>query len=352
MGIFRFLRGDSEVQKVPRVDLELIRTCNHRCAHCYNVWGAPAPAESREPLPTDRYLAMMDRLVAQSGVSQITITGGEPMLRPDALEIVGHACELVPTVQLISNASLLDRATITSLARAGVHSVQLTFLAGQAEEHDRLKGAVGSFEQTVRAALDLRDEGVAAQACFVALAPNAHALEEVLELCLALDIRTLAYNRMSPAGAAVEQVNAMMPSVEQVEANLRTADVLGRRWEIRVATAMPIPPCLIRLERYPWIEYGFCSTGTHSPNLVVDPAGDLRPCNLSSQVLGNVLSDDWGKMMRHAYLRRFSRALPKICRGCTHAPMCRGGCKESALATYGSLEHAEPFLQRALDDDE
>ncbi len=354
MGIFQFLKGDSTKVKVPRIDLELTRACNHRCAHCYNVWNAPGedPAgDPKEALPTDRYLEMMDRLVEHSGVTQITITGGEPLLRPDAPQIIRHASELVDTVQVISNGSRLDRQTAALFGELGVHSVQLTFLAATPEKHDRLKGYEGSFEQTVRAALDLRDEGVAVQVCFVALGTNCDELQEVLELCLALNVKTLAYNRMSPAGAAIEQVAGLMPTVEQVEANLRTADALGRKWKIRVATAMPIPPCLIRLERYSWVEYGFCSTGTHSPNLVVDPCGDLRPCNLSSQVVGNVLKKNWGRMMRHRYLKRFNRALPEVCRGCTHEATCRGGCKESALATYGSLEHPEPFLQRALDQE-
>ena len=350
MGIFR-----ADVKKVPRIDLELTRTCNHRCAHCYNVWNsteADSPAGGAEPLATEAYLAMMERLVAQSGVSQITITGGEPLLRPDAMEIIGKACDLVSTVQVITNGSRLDRQTATRFKELGVHSVQLTFLAARPEEHDRLKGAEGSFEQTVRAALDLRDEGLPVQVCFVALGSNCEELAEVMELCLALGVNTLAYNRMSPAGAATVQVADLVPTVEQVEANLRTADALGRKWNIRVATAMPIPPCLIRLERYRWVEYGFCSTGTHSPNLVVDPCGDLRPCNLSSTVLGNVVTRDWRRLMKHRYLKRFNRALPEVCRGCTHDKTCRGGCKESALATYGSLEAPEPFLQKALEPEE
>ena len=51
---------------------------------------------------------------------------------------------------------------------------------------------------------------------------------------------------------------------------------------------MPIPPCLMRLERYRWVKFGFCSTGSHAPNIVIDGKGNVRSCNLSSGVLGNI----------------------------------------------------------------
>ncbi len=54
-----------------------------------------------------------------------------------------------------------------------------------------------------------------------------------------------------------------------------------------VATAMPIPPCLIRHQRYPRVRFGFCSVGTASPNVTIDPLGNVRSCNLSSAILGN-----------------------------------------------------------------
>lgn len=351
MGI---LSGD---YKVPRLDLELTTACDHRCAHCYNVWNTPqgAGGPGRDyptgQLDTEGYLELMQRAVAGSGADQLTLTGGEPLLRADAAQLVQRACELVSSVSLVSNAAHLDRPMVRRLASAGLASVQLTLLAAEAAKHDRFKGAPGSFDSTVRAALDLRDEGLTAQVCFVASNETWAEFEEVLELCFALGVRSVAYNRVAPAGAAAPRAAALVPLIEQVEANLQTAEELGRRWQIQVATAMPIPPCLVRLERYPWVRFGFCSTNTSSPNLVLDPLGNVRPCNLSSTLLGNVLERDWRAIMRHRYLGKFARALPRVCRGCTHEASCRGGCKESALATFGSLSHPEPLLQDALDPD-
>ena len=157
-------------------------------------------------------------------------------------------------------------------SRAGLKSAQLTLLSPEREQHDELKGAV-CFDDTVRAAFHLQRAGVAVQICFVAMAANADRFQEVLELCAVLGLKNVSYNRMSPTGGAVHHIERLMPTIEQVEANLRVANDLAPQLGISVGTAMPIPPCLVRMEDYPNVRFGFCSTGTQAPNIVVDPRG-------------------------------------------------------------------------------
>lgn len=343
---------DGEHPTVPRLDFELSTGCDHRCAHCYNVWNArPGDAQAEydpgRPLKTAAFKALMTKAVTQSGCTHLTLTGGEPLLRADALEVVRHACSLVPSVHLITNGSHVPPAVAEGLRDAGVRSVQLTFLAADREKHDRLKGAV-CFDDTCRAALALTEAGVTVQCCYVAMRENAGELEGVLELCCALGIRSVSYNRMSPTGAAIHHVGRLMPTVEDVEADLEVAQALGPRLQIRVGTAMPLPPCLFRLDRYPWVQFGFCSTGSDSPNLVVDPSGNVRSCNLSTGVLGNLVRQDWAEIMANPYPRTFKANVPEICRGCAYERSCQGGCKESGYATFGDHTHPEPFVWLAL----
>lgn len=337
------------VERSPQLDFELVGGCDHRCGHCYNVWNAkpddPAGAYETGHLPTNEYKAMMTRAVKQSGAEHITITGGEPLLRKDALEIIEHAATLVPSVQLITNGSHVDEAAATRLAKAKVRSVQLTLLSADRERHDRLKGAV-CFDDTIEAAIRLSQHGVAVQVCFVAMKENHDDFEGVMELCFALGVRSIAYNRMSPTGWAIHEIDRLMPLVEQVEAHLEIAERLGPRWRIGVSTAMPIPPCLIDLGHYRWVKFGFCSTGTASPNITIDPVGNVRSCNLSSHKMGNVLDHDWGRILDDDYYRSFRSIVPEQCKGCEYERTCNGGCKESARATFGRLDHAEPFLHQ------
>lgn len=339
--------------RIPRLDFELSPACDHACGHCYNVWNADQADPQGgfklgKQLDTPGLMALMRKAVEQTGCEHITLTGGEPLLRKDALELVELACQLVPSVQIITNGSHVPPETARRLAAARVRSVQLTLLAGNRALHDELKGAV-CFDDTCRAALDLADAGVPTQVCFVAMDQNRGELVRVLELCLVLRVRQLVYNRMSPTGGAIHQIARLMPTPEQLDEDLEVLETLGRAYGIAVGTAMPIPPCLVRVERFEHVQFGFCSTGTSSPNIVVDAAGDVRSCNLSSGVLGNLVRQDWAAIHANPYQTEFKRNLPEMCRGCAYASSCQGGCKESAFATFGDHTHPEPLVWLATD---
>jgi radical SAM protein with 4Fe4S-binding SPASM domain len=169
----------------------------------------------------------------------------------------------------------------------------------------------------------------------------------VFELCFALGVRAITYNRMSPTGGAIHSVADLLPQAAEIEANLRTAERLGKRWKIHVSTAMPIMPCLVRIGSFKWVKFGFCSTGSYSPNIVIDAQGNVRSCNLSSEVLGNVVEQPFMEIMKSTYQQDFVRTLPEVCRGCAYERSCQGGCKESAFAVFGSLAHPEPLLHLA-----
>lgn len=340
--------------RIPRLDFELTAGCDHKCSHCYNVWTADegdpqAGYDTTLPLRTEALMALMARAIEESGCRHVTLTGGEPLLRKDALRIIELVCSLVPSVTLITNGSHITEQTAAALARFGVRQVQLTLLAGNRELHDRLKGAV-CFDDTVRAALRLSDAGVPVQACYVAMKENAGQLTEVMELCAALGVRAMSYNRMSPTGVAVHHIQRLLPSIDDLEADLDVANNLGRAYEIRVGTAMPIPPCLVRIDRYDWLDFGFCSTGSSSPNIVVDPKGNVRSCNLSSNVLGNLTEQSWDEVFANPYPRTFKSTVPEMCRGCAYERSCQGGCKESSFATFGSHTHPDPLVWLGLDE--
>jgi radical SAM protein with 4Fe4S-binding SPASM domain len=323
---------------------ELTPRCDQQCAYCYNVWKGRAGAISAaEPLDTEAFAGLIRRAVHESGCSNLCLTGGDPLLRSDALQLLGVAASLGPVV-LITNGAHVSEAVADAIASRQSVGVQLTLLAADRELHDSIRGR-RNFDVAIDALTALRERRVAVTVCFVCTRRNGHALRGVLDLAYAAGVRDVAFNRMVPAGHGAQRVDELAPTMEQIERCLADAEELAPRYGLRVTTGIPIPPCLAAPERYPNVSFTGCSSGTSEPNLVVDYQGNVRPCNVSPVILGNLCRQSWRAATSGDYLRRFARVRPAICRHCALGASCRGGCKEAAHACYGSLEEEEPLLR-------
>jgi radical SAM protein with 4Fe4S-binding SPASM domain len=77
----------------------------------------------------------------------------------------------------------------------------------------------------------------------------------------------------------------------------------------------------------------------------LDPMGNVRPCNHSPTVLGNLLSHSLESLSRSELMSNFKQARPAFCAGCAVEKECQGGCKAAAEVCYGDLAACEPFLK-------
>ncbi len=133
------------------VSFEVTYRCNARCEHCH----LGSDQETCPPAPPARFgerCRELDPLVAQ-------ISGGEPLLRPDILQIVKEIRRpgSTPIVVLTTNAALLKKETYYALKGAGVDefSVSLDF---PDERHDVFRSIPGLFRKIERLLLDIKDE--------------------------------------------------------------------------------------------------------------------------------------------------------------------------------------------------
>src|SRR5947209_15324161 len=72
--------------------LELTFRCNLACIHCYVNLPAADRAEKARELTTEEWFRVIDQC-ADAGVLWLTLTGGEPLLRPDFCDIYEYAHE-------------------------------------------------------------------------------------------------------------------------------------------------------------------------------------------------------------------------------------------------------------------
>src|SRR5262245_50968650 len=97
---------------------ELTHSCPLHCVYCSNPVALNSP---QNELTTDEWARVFDE-ASSLGVVQIHLTGGEPLARPDILEIVGRAYKLGLYTNLITSGIGLTRKFALDLAEAGLSS--------------------------------------------------------------------------------------------------------------------------------------------------------------------------------------------------------------------------------------
>jgi radical SAM protein with 4Fe4S-binding SPASM domain len=74
--------------------------------------------------------------------------------------------------------------------------------------------------------------------------------------------------------------------------------------------------------------------------------GNLRPCNHTPTILGNLLEEPFADLVAADRMASFTAAVPDFCAVCRLRKTCQGGCKAAAQVCYGSLDAEEPFLRQ------
>lgn len=327
---------------------EVTQSCNHACLHCYNVWKNASPYPAGQ-LPTAETLQMLDLFLQESGAELCTLSGGEPLLRSDIFEIVDFLVERGRAINLITNGTLLDPTALDRLAPPGqtpVSVFELPLLSAHAEIHDRMSGAPGAFHRLTDAVAELKLRGQTVIGVFVATRLNLPAWRETLELGIALGLDGMMFNRFNPGGSGFTHLEQLQASPAELAAALAIAEEESGRFDFPIGCSIAMPPCLIDTDRYQRLTFGFCAAGTERAYYTLDPLGNLRPCNHSPTILGNILDGQtFDEMAAGETMQSFMAARPDACAGCRLELTCLGGCKAAAEACFGSASAMDPFLK-------
>lgn len=327
--------------RLPTLIVEVTRACDHACCYCYNIWNHPdAP---REGLPEADIRPLLAHVLDQVECTHVTLTGGEPLLRPDLLQIVGFLAARDVRINLITNGHRLTDGLAAELIRAGVTLFELPLLSHRRSVHDSLVGVEGAFDAVLAALAHIRAHRGQAVVVFVATSVNIGDLWDTVRLAFAFGARGLMLNRFNPGGRGAAHLD-LLPTVEEMRRALEVAEAATQEFHLPISCSIPIQPCLIDLSAYPHLGHGFCAAGSGRAYYTLDTAGNVRPCNHTPTVLGNVWEEPFADIIAPERLADFVAAVPAFCAPCARRDECQGGCKAAAQVCYGDLHAEEPFL--------
>lgn len=324
---------------------EVTTRCNHECLHCYNAWknALPLPYPAGE-LPTGETLAMLGKLLDETGARLVSLSGGEPMLRPDVYEIVDFLRSRGVAVNLITNGGLLPDAAIARLVPDKISVFELPLLSVERKVHDEMSGCPGAFDRATAAFAELKLRGQRVVGVFVATKLNLPTWRETAELAVALGLDGVMFNRFNPGGEGIRNLARLQARPSEIQAALDVAEEMSAKYELPISCSIAMPPCLFDVKRYKRLTFGYCAAGTERAYYTLDPLGNVRPCNHTPTILGNIRETTFEEMAESARMRDFCAARPRFCSGCRIEMECLGGCKAAAEAATGSAWEPDPFL--------
>jgi len=128
---------------------EATQDCSFDCLHCYNAW------KNEKPYPMGKMsipqtLQMWEKIINETNVQLVTLTGGEPLLRENIFELIEYFYEKQINLNLITNGSLLDTNAIKKLIPNKISIFELPLLASNRDIHDKLSRYEGAFDKSTR----------------------------------------------------------------------------------------------------------------------------------------------------------------------------------------------------------
>jgi radical SAM protein len=176
---------------------ELTRACAYSCAHCR---ADAQPRRDPDELDTGEALALIDDLTGFDSPI-LVLTGGDPLMRRDVLQIAAHADRRGLRVALTPTATALTTpARLVEARAAGVRRVAFSLDAHEAVLHDRFRGFSGSFERTIAGIEAAGEAGLPIQVNTTVCLLNAHVIDRMVPMLADLGVVQWSVFFLVPTG--------------------------------------------------------------------------------------------------------------------------------------------------------
>jgi len=139
---------------------EVTRACAYACIHCR---AEAQPKRDPRELTTEEGCRLIDELV-EVGRPILIVTGGDPMMRPDLMELIRYASGRGLRVALSPTATkLVTPERLLEASEAGVARIQMSLDGSRPDVQDTFRGRPGSFQRTLEILDDIRSAGISLQ---------------------------------------------------------------------------------------------------------------------------------------------------------------------------------------------
>ncbi len=330
---------------------ELTRTCNLDCIHCR----ASASRGTYEgELTTEEVFRILEEITEVSH-PVIILTGGEPLLRKDLLEISKKCVDLVLKPVLATNGTLLTKELAWELKKNGIQRVSISLDGANASSHDNFRKMPGAFEGALQGIRILKEVGLPFQINTTITGINAEELPKIHQLAKELGAVAHHIFLLVPVGRGKE-------ISEEILSPKRYEEILNWFYEQREKSGLQLKatcaPHYYRILRerarsegkeVTYESFGLdavtrgCLAGVGF--CFISHTGIVQTCGYLEIPCGDLRKNTFKEIWEHSEvfnkLRNFTLYKGK-CGKCEYIKVC-GGCRARAYELTGDYLEEEPL---------
>lgn len=315
--------------------VQITERCNLHCAHCFvssGNWGNHMSI-------ADFRSKVIPRLL-QARAERITLTGGEPFVHPDLMEMCSFVAELELPLGICTNGTQINDEQIRHLSDLGNVHVNVSFDGFRRSTHGLFRGSQSSFDVTVATTKKIAEAGLLQG---ILSTPNAlsHA-DEFVDLCLyASDIgaKYVLFNPLSSFGRGVQSMAKLEAGNDKLRLIREMTQGLAREdfdiTYIRFPNeSLPLAGCDVGRLVYVFVngDVAVC------PYVVFAARTPQSKYEDSQFIVGNVLNEEISDGLdAYDYASMFKMGRNESCSSCSIGGGCGKGCPAAVIANGGLI---------------
>jgi radical SAM protein with 4Fe4S-binding SPASM domain len=320
--------------KLLSMEIEFNSVCNFRCVYCY----AFENNRKRNELTKDQFKDVITQ-AKDLGARKIIILGGEPMLYPHLMEMIGFIRGLDMEIELFTNGTGITPEMARTLHELKVRVV-LKMNTFDEKLQDTMSGRKGAYAQIRDAFNNLKQAGYPSEDRFMGVSTiicqqNIDELPRMWEWLRDQNIAPY-FEMITPQGGARDNVALDITTQQAEEFFTKIAELdrrkYGNHWD-------PRPPLV----------GGVCLR--HQFSCAVSSEGNVQPCVGVTIPIGNVkekkLKDILGDSEVVQDLKRYRHMIKGPCGSCENLSECYG-CRGAAYQLTGDYLASDPLCWKNM----
>ncbi len=338
---------------------EITLKCNLACQHC----GSRAGHARAKELSTEEALDMV-RQLAEVGITEVTLIGGEAFLRPDWLEIAKAITDAGMHCGMTTGGFGISLDTARRMKEAGIKVVSVS-VDGLEETHNRLRGKEGSWQWAFKTMSHLKEVGIPFGCNTQINRLSAPEFPLIYERIRDAGIFAWQIQLTVPMGNAADNSNILLQPYELLDLYPMIARVVKRARQegVKVQAGNNIGyygpyERLIRGQGDAWKFWQGCTAGLSALGIEAD--GSIKGCPslpTSAYTGGNIRDHSLRTIIEETEELRFNLGadtakgtehLWGFCKTCEFAELCRGGCTWTAHVFFNKRGNNPYCHHRAL----